>query len=300
MSHQRVNALVIGYGSIGERHTHILKALGHQVSVVSGRDIDHDLTYKSIPENLQTFDYVVIASETWKHALDLQECVIKGFKSICLCEKPLYDELPDQLASFPFQIFLGYNLRFHPIIQRLKKLLKTEKVLTAHMYVGQNLKLWRRGRDINDSYSGEKRRGGGVLRDLSHELDLLLFLFGPSKNLKAIGGRISTLTKDSDDVFTIVASHTDCPVVSLQMNYLDHIGQRTIIVNTERQTFVVDLVKQTLSGNNIDETFLVERNESYINMHKSILKSNQTCAATYDQGLEVMKMIQMAEHSAYA
>ena len=46
------------------------------------------------------------------------------------------------------------------------------------VYAGQCLPTWRPESDYKNTYSAKSEKGGGVLRDLSHEIDLCLSLVG--------------------------------------------------------------------------------------------------------------------------
>ena len=48
------------------------------------------------------------------------------------------------------------------------------------MNTSTNLPTWRKG-DYTKSVSAKKKYGGGVINELSHELDLMLYLFGKPK-----------------------------------------------------------------------------------------------------------------------
>ena len=60
------------------------------------------------------------------------------------------------------------------------------------------------------------------------------------------GGHYSTLDGNSDDVFCLLLKMESCPAVSLQMNYLDRLGRREILINTEEHTYHLDLVKMNI------------------------------------------------------
>ena len=64
-----LKVLVIGYGSIGMRHTAVLKELGCQTAVMSRRSIDFYPSYTSLPEAIDGFqpEYVVVATRTSEH-----------------------------------------------------------------------------------------------------------------------------------------------------------------------------------------------------------------------------------------
>ena len=61
--------LIIGFGSIGQKHFKILSSLSHEVAVVSNRKIHSILCYKELRDSLIIFkpDYIVIANRTSEH-----------------------------------------------------------------------------------------------------------------------------------------------------------------------------------------------------------------------------------------
>lgn len=294
-----MRALVVGYGSIGARHAKILEELGCLVAVVTAREVCFTHRFETIAEAVLEFipDYVVIATETARHTEGVAELSETGFRGTLLVEKPLSHSVCD-IGTTTFQgSFVAYNLRFHPIFLRLRELLITKKVLSVQAYVGQYLPSWRPGRDYRTVYSADKHAGGGVLRDLSHELDLLNWLLSGWLKLTALGGRFSNLEISSDDVFSILMETVRCPVVTVQMNYLDRIGQRRIIVNTEEQTIVADFIAGHLLVNDVREEFNIDRDHSYREMHRTLINGSRQDVCTFQEGLDVLHMITSAEQA---
>lgn len=295
-----MNCVVIGYGSIGQRHARILMQLGCRVVVVSRREIQFSPAYRSLPDALEQEnpDYVVIASETGKHYVDFEELAALGFKGTVLVEKPLFHTLKDIPANRFQNAYVAYNLRFHPMLRRLAELAKEEPPLYAQVYVGQYLPGWRSGRDYQESYSARKNGGGGVLYDLSHELDYLLWLFGGWKKLTAAGGKLSSLKIESDDAYSLMLVMERCPVVHLHLNYLDRIGRREITLITESRSVKADLAGQTLRVNETTTPYPLERDDTYILQHKAVLSGEKESLCTLEEGLSVLKMIRAAEQAA--
>lgn len=296
----RMNCLVVGYGSIGSRHARILGDLGCGVAVVSQRDIDFPFTYSDLSQAVQEEnpEYVVIANSTHCHFDSLAILGELGYSGKVLVEKPLFDyykELPND--SFKGG-YVAYNLRFHPVIQRLRSVLQDDAVVSVQAYVGQYLPDWRPGSDYRESYSAKKNSGGGVLRDLSHELDYLSWIFGEWKSVTALGGHLSQLEITSDDIFTIMMATSDCPIVSVQMNYLDRVGRRYLVVNTAERTLYADLVKGELMVDRESEAFSLDRDFTYKAMHKEILSGNTSSVCTFSQGLDTLRLIESIEKSA--
>src|SRR3990167_7543788 len=167
------NILIVGYGSIGRRNADIMSSLKQSVFLVTQQNNSNYICYSSVADALMQnkFDYIVIANPTHLHAETLRDIVSNNFCGTLLIEKPLFSTpvVFDNVHHLP--IFVGYNLRFHPVLQRLKEILIDEKIISFSVRVGQYLPTWRSQVDYRDCYSAKKNQGGGVLRDLSHELD---------------------------------------------------------------------------------------------------------------------------------
>lgn len=294
-----MRTLVIGYGSIGSRHARILQEMGCSVAIVSGRDVSFSTRFESVSEAIREFvpEYAVIATETARHISGIASLTDAGFSGTLLVEKPLFHIMCDLPTVFS-GAFVAYNLRFHPLSQRLRTLLIPEKVLSVQAYVGQYLPTWRPGRDYRKVYSSVKQAGGGVLRDLSHELDLLNWLLGGWQKLTAVGGHFGHLEIDSDDVFSIMMTTERCPVATVQLNYYDRIGQRRILVNTDKFTIEADFNTGRLLINGAVEEYKVERDHTYREMHRALLDGSYLDVCSLAEGVDVMHMIAAAEQAA--
>jgi predicted dehydrogenase len=294
-----VNVVVVGAGSIGSRHQRILKQLGHQVSVVSEHSPNAE--FKSLSDALgrQSFDYAVIASQTSQHFHDFSTLIRNKFKGRVLIEKPLFEK-PYRLKSNLFSLAaVGYNLRFHPAIIWLKDTLpKLGHLSSANFYVGQHLPTWRPDTDYRRSSSAQDTSGGGVLRDLSHELDLAQHLFGDWQRLTAIGGKFSDLEITTDDTFSILISATNCNVVSVHLNYLDQIKQREITINGNNGTISVDLVGNCAKFNDLEVKFSVSADDSYTAQHLAVIANDSQDICTLGDALKVVDTIEAIETAA--
>ena len=143
--------------------------------------------------------YAVIATETSQHAESLRQLAEADFRGSVLVEKPLFAHSAPA-PDYPFaSLVVGYNLRFHPVMTAFAERLGGRQAITVSAYVGQDLRDWRPGRDHRTTASATREAGGGVLRDLSHELDYLLWLFGPWQRVAALGGSSGARQVDVDD-----------------------------------------------------------------------------------------------------
>lgn len=294
--------VVIGYGSIGKRHTKVLEEMSHQVMVVSRRDIPFAAHCKSLKEafNKHIPDYVVVAGKTSEHYCTIQELDELGFSGKVLIEKPLFDTFrPIIQNSFSFAA-VAYNLRFHPIIQKLKSILFNVevKIFSGSIYVGSYLPNWRMESNYKQSYSAKKNEGGGVLRDLSHELDLALWLFGNWTHITAEGGHYSDLIINSDDVFSIIMKTSRCPILTIQMNYLDRTPKRLIIINTNQGTISVDLIRNSIDINGENETIDYSLDDTYYSEHKAVMNEDLSVLCSLEEAQMVLETIDTAEITA--
>jgi predicted dehydrogenase len=295
-----MNVLVVGYGSIGARHARILTELGCRTAVVSKREVDFPVIYSKLADALEKErpGYVVIANATSQHHDTLSMLAQLGYSGTVLVEKPLFNSSLT-LAPDAFQnIFVAYNLRFHPIIQRLRALLQGERILSVHVYAGQYLPDWRPLSDYRTLYSASAKQGGGVLRDLSHELDYLIWMLNGWERVASLGGHFSDLEITSDDVFALMLVTPSCPVVMVQMNYLDRLARRSIVINTANHTIEADLINGVIMLDRDRESFKTERDYTYRAMHNAILSGSGDELCLLEEGIETLRLIDAAELAA--
>ena len=292
--------LVVGYGSIGARHARLLRALGRPTAVVSARPVDFAPRYADLAAALEAErpDYLVVANDTASHHGTLEQLAALGFEGTVLVEKPLF-ERPRPLPENRFRaLYVGYNLRFHPVVRRLAQALDGGSVLSVQAYVGQHLAGWRPGRDYRATASASAARGGGVLRDLSHELDLLFRLFGPWRRIAALGGALSGLEIGSDDAWALLLELEGCPAATLHLNYLDRPGRRALTVVGEDRSCVADLMGGSFELNGAAESVPAESDDSYIALHRAVLEEDGAGVCTFEEGLRVVAAIEAAERAA--
>lgn len=296
-----MSALVIGYGSIGQRHARLLSELGQDVAVLSRRPVDFPTVFDRLQPALDECapDYVIIASRTNEHLGDFEELAKTGFSGAVLVEKPLFD-CPAPVPEHQFKsIHVAYNLRFHPVIKALRETLEGRAIHAVHAYVGQYLPDWRPGTDYSTHYSAIRSQGGGVLNDLSHELDYITWLLGGWSQLTAAGGHFSQLNIDSDDVFAIILTTPRCPVVTINMNYLDSNLRREILVLTDKGSVHADLVTGTLSADGETSQFSQQRDDTYLAEHLAVLEGkDKDILCSFEEGLDIVNLIATAQKAA--
>ncbi len=291
--------LIIGYGSIGKRHDEVLSSFSkiESIDIVTKQSIDNRIIYKSIQEieNISQYSYFIIASETIMHYEQLVYLDLHVKNKIIFCEKPLF-ESKKKLEILNNEVYIGYVLRFHPLLQKLKDFLQNDKVINVNVKCGQYLPTWRPNTDYKKSYSSKKDEGGGVLLDLSHEIDYVQWLFGKIEDIKSYQVKISDLKIDSDDLTVVLGKTKKNTIVNISIDYISKITHRRLIVDTLNNSYELDFILNKLTKkdkNRLKEIYNftnLERNFMFEKMHKSILADKENIC-TYNEGLDVMDTI---------
>ncbi len=291
-----MKVLVIGFGSIGQRHVKNFSSLGADVRVLSRRIFEDLSSYSDLDEAIKVFNptHIVIANETSEHGPTLQTLREKTAAAI-LVEKPLYAFLPSKPLKNSDNVFVAYNLRFHPLVIKLKDALHGKNIVSWHAYVGQNLEKWRPGRDYTKVYSASKELGGGAIRDLSHEIDMFRYFAGASTLKAAHGGHFSNLSSTADDHYSLLLNSSDCPHANIHMNCMDRIVQRFVTAHTEEETYSIDLITGRWRTSSADENHTVDPNASYVEMGRAFLSGSDSRLCTYQEGWETNALIEKAE-----
>ena len=239
---------------------------------------------------LEEYDYFIIASETSRHINDLNFIINHTSGKLLLCEKPLFEKYyPIDIKNH--QIYVAYHLRYHPALIHLKQQLKSQPAISAHLYCGQYLPTWRENRDYRTTYSASISEGGGVLLDLSHELDLTQWLFGPLHISYSQSEKISDLQIDSDDHLNLIGITEYKTRINLALDYISKIPRRDIIVHQNNGTHFIDLIKSTYQFNqNKLIHFSLNTDTLTFDLHQDVL-SQQNIACSFDEAVLLMKTI---------
>jgi predicted dehydrogenase len=299
-------ALVIGYGSIGRRHARLLAAMGHEVAVVTAQaGCDFPALDGGADDRLTAFDadYVVIAKPTAEHAAWLRRAPRLAPRGIVLVEKPLYASPAEHDGAIRTQrVAVGYNLRFHPVVAWLHERFAGREFLRARFVSVSYLPDWRPGRDYRATSSAARASGGGVLRDLSHELDLARHFLGPWRRATALGGHRSRLEIETEDIVEILGEAERCGIVSVQLSYAERHERRSIELVTDEVAVYADLIGGTVevNGRTAHRSGPVDIDATYSGMHMAALAQRGGPLCTYGEALDTLRLIDAAERSLAA
>jgi predicted dehydrogenase len=293
-----VRALVVGLGSIGRTHARVLTELGATVEAVTRRASEMDRTHPSIEAAFAQggFDYCVVSSATGDHAADVLALAEAGFGGALLVEKPVTARSGEFPAGAAFErVGVGYNLRFHPAVRWLRQRLDGQPALVADLAAQSFLPEWRPGRDHRATASASRARGGGVLRDLSHEIDLMLWLFGEPREVAARGGNLGELGLDAETAVSAVLELERAPVATLRLGYLDRVPERRVRVTTTTDTFEADLLGGECRSSRAEERHHVDWTRTYADLHRAMLDPEPSTVCTLEEGLRVVACVERLE-----
>ena len=130
------------------------------------------------------------------------------------------------------------------------------------------------------------------MRDLSHEIDLLNYLFGLSTFLYADSRKLSNLDIETDDFLLACGRLKSGAPISLELNYFSKFNSREIFVETTEESIKLVVVGETTNSKEFDRNI----NSSYEEMHKAIIEGNFDNACSLKEGLTVLKQIEQLEN----
>lgn len=234
--------LVIGGGSIGKRHIRNLKALGYTDIACLRRSADPSFEEElgvqvvTTQEACVSFapDAVFICTPTSLHLDGI--AIAKLCKAHIFMEKPLIHDqdglalATQMLEGYDRTFFIGFMLRFHPLINIIKTCVEEKQlgnVWGARFEFGSYLPYWHPWEDHRDGYAGRKDLGGGVINTITHELDLVLYLFGNPESIRSTKMNLGKLDIDVEEVAEAHFVYAD-KLVSLHVDYLQKDYDRNI------------------------------------------------------------------------
>jgi predicted dehydrogenase len=259
--------LVVSLGSAGTRHLRVIRSAAPHAKImvfrhgpVTGHSEFADFT-TSFLDDVQSFQpgLAVLASPASLHAEMARRLIAIGCD--LLIEKPLASKLEDGRIIFAAAqttgstVQVGYNLRYLPSLRFFRDQIHQGcigRVFSIRCEVGQSLESWRAGVDYRQGVSARRAWGGGVLLELSHELDYLAWIFGRIDWVGAWLGTQSDLEIDVEDTAHLVLGFRSGealpPVASVSLDFIRHDITRRCIVIGEKGSLNWDAVKGTVEA----------------------------------------------------
>ena len=249
--------LVIGTGSIAQKHIKILISLNYLVYVYSKTNRNFFIKNNYINQqenlnNLDNFEFAIIANRTSEHLSVLK--ALTEQKIHIYCEKPIFHKkfehrkIRNKIKKNKIVFHSGYQLRNDSKIRYIKKKLKKFKIKSFQVSVGHDFTKWRKNGVQKNSYFSRTSKGGGVIFELVHEINLINFLFGKIKKIKTIKSA-SKKFKCEDTAVSIIETEKKI-VGTLYQDMFSRIYFRWIKIVTDNYFFEIDLVNNLIKKNN--------------------------------------------------
>lgn len=222
--------LFVGLGGIGQRHLRNLRQLrgdgvevhayrvrrerlvvSDTLQVVHGEDVESKYDVR-VHEELDVAlalepDVVFVTNPSSLHVDITRRALTAG--AHVFVEKPLSHslsgvaELIEDSRRRGLTGYVAYQLRFHPGFQRVREILRQGLIgrpLFAEATVAEYLPGFHPYEDYRRMYASRRELGGGVTLSQIHEIDFLTALLGRPERVFSLGGKLSSLEVDVDDV----------------------------------------------------------------------------------------------------
>ena len=238
---------LVGLGSIGRRHLRLLKQLRPDIEVIlvrsgqgsrwpeealavgSASTIDAAVAYD--------IEAAIISSPAPFHVNQAIQLIDAGIP--VLIEKPLSNTLDktNQLKMLAentgLPVLVGYVLRYSLALQHFHEMLTGNavgRVTGVNIDCGSYLPEWRPGQDYRTTASAKPELGGGVLLELSHELDYANWLFGPFKSVDASIVNSGILEMQVEDVADLELMSETGVKATIHLDFLKRQPTRQCVV----------------------------------------------------------------------
>jgi len=264
------SALIIGAGSIGQRHIRNLRQIGiTEIIALRSRKGHH----QKLPAELE-----LIEVDSWQDAYNHQpdiaiisnpsslhlEAALKASKQVkgIFIEKPLSHSLKgcqkliEELQEKTIVSFVGYNMMFHPIVKNIIKFSDENdvgEIVNIQAQVGQWLPDWHPYEDYKKAYYARKDLGGGVALTMIHEVHLALELAGLPRHVYGEISESEKLDLEVDVCSDLMIKHKMGAVSQIHLDYLQQPAHRSGTITFERGWLSYDFNKKELIGQNEGE-----------------------------------------------
>jgi predicted dehydrogenase len=257
----RYRVLIIGVGSIGERHLRCFGSTGRadmsfceinaqlRGEIAKRYDIEH--TYDDLQAALaEPHDAAVICAPAHLHVPMAIQIATAGLH--VLIEKPLstslqdIDRLQTVLAERRLVAAVAYVMRAHPTLQAVKAALESGRFGTPRqmtIVAGQSYPTYRP--TYRKLYYANHATGGGAIQDaLTHGLNLGEYLFGPIEHLAADADHQVLPGVTVEDTVNVIARHGQV-MASYSLNQFQAPNEMLLTIACDQGTVHANIIEQS-------------------------------------------------------
>ncbi len=313
---------IIGLGSIGIKHLGIAKLLfpQSQIAIVrsghgekNNEEKKADKVFYSIDDAVKWgIEAAIIATPSTFHVEQSIDLINKNIH--ILIEKPLSHSMDNikqlQIAQKKSRSIglMGYCLRYRLDAIKFKKILLNEKIgqiLHVQVECSSYLPLWRKDKDYKKSVSAKSNLGGGVLLELSHEIDYINWFFGEIHSVYAKIQNSGTLEIDVEDSADLIFESKQGYRISVHLDFNSRYPSRKCIVRCSEGNLIWDVLDNKVSfklrsGRQEEKTYQNNPDYMYIEQLKHFFDcviNKKQPKITLEDGITVLKMIEYAKKS---
>lgn len=288
------NVFFLGIGSIGLKHIKLIQNNFKNINLFVLRKskkkiFNHNrITYLNNISELNNIDIfaAIICTPSNTHVHYAKK--ISKFTNKIFIEKPLSTKLSTAFNFLNYinmkkiNIYIGYNLLFDELIINLKKIIMKRNlhdILSVNIESQSYLPLWRTSKNYTKDVSAQKKLGGGVLLELSHEINYLLEVFGKIKYVYAVLKSSKTLNIDVDDFAEIIMENSKKCIFRIHLNFNSRKNIRKCEIITNKETIVADLLNRDISiyykkGKKVRKNYQSSISDSYKKQFDKFFKNS--------------------------
>ena len=316
------NIGIIGLGSIGQRHLRLVKELQPKLNIVAvrsgvGKKVEEEKLLNAVVHSLEeAIDYgieaAIIATPAVHHVQQAIELMEKGVH--VLIEKPLshslnnINELLKAQKKSKVVGLVGYCLRYNLGALKFNEMLINKKIgqiLHVQVDCGSYLPDWRKGQDYRQSVSAKAELGGGVLLELSHELDYIRWFFGEMKSVSAKIQNSGTLDINVEDSVDMIFASEQGYSVSVHLDFNSGNTRRKCVARCSNGDLIWDAVANKViwhpaGGTKENETYQNDGDYIYRQQLKhffNCIENEKLPSVSIHDGIAVLNMIESAKKS---
>ena len=276
-TYDQLKIVVVGSGSIGQRHIRNLLTLGvKDITICDSNEerlskVSQELNVKGVSDfTKDKFDIAFICTPHVSHLSIATEFAKAG--TDIFIEKPLsnsyegVDSLIKLIEEKKLITMVGCNFRFHPGMKIIKEKIENgeiKKIISIRAEFGQFLPDWHPWADYRTESRANKSMGGGVILDRIHEIDYLYWLFGKPQKVASLYGQKSNLEIDTEDVAEILMSYPAGPVISVHLDYIQRKYYCAMKIVTEEGNYLWNFHLNNLIFETKDREEITWENKEY-------------------------------------
>jgi len=321
-----MNILIVGFGSIGQRHLknlidnypdnkYFVFKKTDKNEVIQDCKIIENQTIKSFYSGVKFFknlndidlkmlDAAFICNDSSKH-LDIAFTLLENNIDMFI-EKPIdsdFDKVlkfQDLLSRKKSIVMIGYQMRFHPVYEKIREVFLGIKNDINYLEIkwANYLPSFHEYEDYRKRYAARADLGGGVLLTLSHEINILNSFFDEISVVASMEGFSKGFSLDVEDhIFALLKSGN--VKINLSLGFSQVFEERYIKIQTNNQYIVGDFISNKIrvfnsNGTDKEFNFSLKRNElfmSEVDCFFNCIKTREINLNTVEESLKDLLLI---------